>query len=431
MKDFHRHHEVRVRKFFILVLCVLLMSCGVSPSVPPSSSGDPGNAGTLRPTPSFGLARPTAQAVVAGQKLLVPMSALPSGGFGSDVVLILDQPPTGFTAAPLQLTAGGTQPYSGESEVSVASTVPAGTYGLTFKGSSGALSVTTSVQVTVTVPPSFTLRLASPVLRVQSGQNTDLVVTVVPGGVFAGPVDLMLLGAPSGIGGTLSLAAGTLTGTLALSVNSSVAPGTYEVMVHSSAGPLNADVPLSLTVSSAPVPPFLAVNMVEPSVGVRAGDAVSVVIFVQRSGDVGPVQVSLDAAPPGISAVPLEIPADAVSGTLTLQTGTQLPPGPLALQVNAKSGTLTAHTTLGLIVTPSTPPTFTVRDIGNVWVTIGGNRDVSVQAGAAYGFDSDITLSLEDPPTGLTARGQRRVGCAGPVSRAAGLPTTWRPGRCT
>jgi len=106
--------------------------------------------------------------------------------------------------------------------------------------------------------PSFTLALNPTSLTVQQGSSGSITLAVTPQNGFTGAVNLALVngnGNPvSGI--NLSPASVTVSGTspvtqnLTLTVGSSVATGTYTLLVRGSSGSLTQQVGLSLTVSA-------------------------------------------------------------------------------------------------------------------------------------------------------------------------------------
>jgi hypothetical protein len=101
-------------------------------------------------TPSFTLsATPSSQSVTAGSNTSYTVTAAPVNGFTGTVSLTVSGLPTGAsgTFSPSSISGG-----SGSSTLAVSTTssMAAGTYPLTVKGTSGSLTETTSVTLTVT-----------------------------------------------------------------------------------------------------------------------------------------------------------------------------------------------------------------------------------------------------------------------------------------
>jgi hypothetical protein len=137
-------------------------------------------------------------------------------------------------------------------------------------------------------PKPFTLSLNPTSLTVQQGSSGQTTLTVTPQNGFTGTVSLSLAGAPSGV--TLSPTSVTVSGsgpvaqTLTLSVDESVAPGTYPLQVRGGVGGHVQEVSLSLTVTVAP-PPFTgALDLPSPLETVAPGGQVQVPVRAVFNG---------------------------------------------------------------------------------------------------------------------------------------------------
>jgi hypothetical protein len=139
--------------------------------------------------------------------------------------------------------------------VSVAGSVAPGTYSLQVRATSGSLTKTANLSLTVTTAPDFTISLNPTSLTVQQGLSGTTQLTITPQGGFTGTVSLSLVGAPSGV--TLSPTSVTVSGsspvnqTLTVSVAGSVAPGTYSLQLQATSGSLTKTAGLSLTVTAS------------------------------------------------------------------------------------------------------------------------------------------------------------------------------------
>jgi hypothetical protein len=81
------------------------------------------------------------------------------------------------------------------------------------------------------------------------------------------------------------------------------------------------------------------------------GQQAQVAVNVERAaGTLGAAAITLQDAPEGVTAQPLTIAAEATSGTLFIEAGSEVEPGPYSLTVRAEVGTTTASTTLQLTV---------------------------------------------------------------------------------
>ena len=103
------------------------------------------------PAPDFSLsATPSAQSVPAGSSGAYPVTVTPINSFSGTVTLGVSGLPSGATAgfAPPSITGGGGSTMT----VTVGAGVALGTYPLTITGTSGSLSHTAGVNLTVTMP---------------------------------------------------------------------------------------------------------------------------------------------------------------------------------------------------------------------------------------------------------------------------------------
>ncbi|WP_126216920.1 choice-of-anchor U domain-containing protein [Thermus scotoductus] len=112
--------------------------------------------------------------------------------------------------------------------------------------------------------PDFTIALDPDTLTVQQGSSGTTTLTLTPQNGFTGQVTLTLerqdgTSAPSGISlspGSVNVAgSGPVTQTLTVSVESSVAAGSYALRVKATSGDLTRYANLSLTVTAPPTPP--------------------------------------------------------------------------------------------------------------------------------------------------------------------------------
>jgi hypothetical protein len=197
-------------------------------------------------------ANPGTLMLAQGASISSTITVAPSGGFTGSVGFTASGLPSGVTATFNPTTTTGittlTLTASGSASVG-ASTV-------TIKGTSGALSATTSVALTIKAAtvapqPSFSLALNPRTESVAQGGSIQSVVTVSPAGGFSGGVALSASGVPAGVTATFSPATTTSSSTLALAAGSTAAPGVSNITINGVSGSLKASVTLPLTVSAA------------------------------------------------------------------------------------------------------------------------------------------------------------------------------------
>jgi len=264
-------------KLFLPLAALLLAACNNLPDPQPKS---------------FTLAlNPATLSVAQGSSAATTLTVTPQNGFNGTVNLALvagqDRVPQGLTLSPGSVQVSGTSPVNQSLTLSAQFTTPRGTYRLKVRATSGSLTREADLTVVVTAPPpplDFTLSLNPTSLTVQQGSNGQTTLTVTPHGGFTGTVSLSLVGAPGGV--TLSPTAVTVSGSgpvaqaLTLSVDESVAPGTYPLQVQGTAGGHVRRANLTLTVTAAP-PPFTgALDLPSPLQTVAPGGQVQVPVRV-------------------------------------------------------------------------------------------------------------------------------------------------------
>jgi hypothetical protein len=192
-------------------------------------------------------------------------------------------------------------------------------------------------------------------LTVEPGGSATTTVRVTRAGGFGGTVDLALADLPAGI--TATLAPGTLASDVTQSVitttvDAGVAPGSYALAVTGSgAGVRAARITIPVTVAGGPPAP--AITVAAPSgVTIAQGATGTATVGFARTHFTGDVTVSLEAAPAGISAERVTVPAGASAGVLGLSVAAGVTTGARALTVRlaGPGGEPTATTTLALTV---------------------------------------------------------------------------------
>ncbi|TAM79463.1 MAG: hypothetical protein EPN47_16800 [Acidobacteria bacterium] len=167
---------------------------------------------TVNPlSPDFSLsATPGSQTVTAGTGTSYTVTITPSGGFNGSVSLSVSGLPSGATGT------FTTNPATSSSTLNIAtsSSTPAGTSTLTITGTSGGLTHTTTVSLTVNAPASgdFSISASPGSLTLKNGQSGSYTVTISPSGGFTGLVDLTVSGCPGNTGCSFSVTPLNITG---------------------------------------------------------------------------------------------------------------------------------------------------------------------------------------------------------------------------
>jgi thermitase len=152
--------------------------------------------------PDFTIAAsPTAVSVVRGVQAAYTISIGSEHGFAGSVALSATGLPAGAVAsfAPASVLASGSSTLA----VATTSAAPAGSYTFTVRGTSGSLTHTLNVSLTVTVPPpptaSFTLT-ATPGSRIlKQGRETTFRVTVNGPSEVQDAIEFSVAGLPPGV----------------------------------------------------------------------------------------------------------------------------------------------------------------------------------------------------------------------------------------
>ena len=176
------------------------------------------------------------------------VSATPPNGFGPDVKLSLSgltrsQGSWAFTPATI---AGGSG--SAQLSVTVAASLPAGSYPLTVTGKGGGLTRTASVMLVVSTAADFAVAVSPSSRSVSSGGTASYTVTVTAKNGFTGTVSFSADGLPPGA--TASFTRSTLAGSggSTLTVKTGTAHGTFLLTVRASSGVRLHSASASLTV---------------------------------------------------------------------------------------------------------------------------------------------------------------------------------------
>jgi subtilisin family serine protease len=189
--------------------------------------------------PDFGLGvTPSARTVNAGAAAGFTVSVGPLNGFTGDVALSLSGLPgsVGSAAFSPATVAGGA---SSQLTVTTLGTAPAGAYQLMITGTSGAITHTATVSLTVQAR-DFTLSASPSSITVSRGQTASYSVAVGAVNGFTGNVTLSVSGVPSG--SILSWSANPVavpgTSMLRIRTTASTLRGTFSVRVTGKSGTL-------------------------------------------------------------------------------------------------------------------------------------------------------------------------------------------------
>ena len=326
--------------------------------------------------------------------------------FTGPVDLVVTSAPPGITAviSPSTVTPNVTATMT----VSVAPGQAFGPYDIFVKGISsiGERMGRGTVIVPLTNPPNpppsgtFTLTSLSTV-NASAGTSANLSIQIFRTDFTLVPINLSLESAPPGITGTFTPAAPTgNSATLQVTVAAGVQPGSYPVTIKGEAAgrivtrPISVVVPLAGTFSLSVPSPRTVGQMTTAQIPVT----------ITRTNFTGPVTLTLENPPPGMTGFFGNNPASGTSSSLlNLTVGVNVPAGTYALTIRGTSPGQ-ADQTASLQVDVFVNFTLTASPSGNPGVLIypGGTGTATITLNRGN-FTGDVQLSIQSVPAGLSA----------------------------
>lgn len=363
------------------------------------------------PAPDFSVSgNPGALSVVAGGSGASSITLTPSGGFASNVALLVTGLPSGATASFAQTSiASG----SGSTLLTVQTgAAGVGNSTLTVTASGGGLSHTVTIGLTISArppPADFSLSANPASLAVVAGGSAATsTIAALPSGGFASDLTLSFSGAPKGLNLSLSpatIAGGSGSSTLSVQAAGS-APGSFTITVTATGGGSSHTAMIALSV--APAPDFAATaNPGALSITAGGAAATSAVSITPSAGFSSAVSLSVAGQPGGATATFDRSIVNGGSGsaTLTVQAPSAAA-GNYPLTITASGGGLTHTTALELsIAAAAPPPDFTVlaRPSSLALISGGAAGTSSIQIAPVNGFARDVALMVTGAPPGATA----------------------------
>ena len=174
-----------------------------------------------------------------------------TAGFNDNVSLSATLP-SGFSVlfSNNPVSAGSTSTVG----IAAAESVAAGQYTIMITGTSGTLTHSATLLITVDAAPDFALSTSNGQLTVTAGGSNSTQVTVQSLNGFSGSVNLSTISSPSGPSATFDqptvtvTSGGSATSTLTVSTSSSTSPGTYTITVTGTTGSVSHSVGFTFVV---------------------------------------------------------------------------------------------------------------------------------------------------------------------------------------
>jgi subtilisin family serine protease len=307
----------------------------------------------LASAPDFTISGSPASVTAApGSEASYSLTVSNVNGFADDIDLTLSGLSTAqatWTFSPA-LVSGG----SGTStlQVTPAASLPEGAYPLTVTATSNSVVHTASLTLVVAAPGTFTVSAAPASASAEAGSPASFTVTLTRINGFSGSVELTLEGVPPAVSSwefSPQIVNGD-TSTLTIATASNATPGSYQLSVSGTSGPLHETAPITLVITATPT--FdLTVSPTYRSVarGRQASYSVSV---SPLHGFHGRVSLTVTGLPGGAVGrfLPSTVGARG-SSTLVVSTLRTSPKGTFSLVVRGQSGSLSRSATVTLVLT--------------------------------------------------------------------------------
>ena len=325
--------------------------------------------------------------------------AIQRTNFTGPVTLTLENPPAGITGSFNPTPATGDQSVL---TINVASTVAPGTYNLTVKGAAtGQTDKTTTVALTVTAAPNYTLSVTPTTLNISAGGNAQATVNIARSN-FTGTVNLALDAPPAGITATFNPAAATgNTSTATVNVAANVAPGNHTLTIKGTATGV-ADKTTTLTVTVGASGTF-TISASPPALTIAPGTNSSSNITIVRTNLTSDVALTLVNPPTGITGTftPATLTGTVLTSALQVNVAANVTPGTYPITVQGVGGSVTQTTTVNVTV-PAAGSTVTLAMTPTTLSIAQGSSGQATMTATRTNFTGNITPTVTGNPAGMT-----------------------------
>src|SRR5262249_31356550 len=180
-------------------------------------------------------------------------------------------------------------------------TVTATPLALTVTGTSGAITESTTIRLTVVGRPDFSITAAPPAaVTITPGSNPTATLTVASLFGFTGSVSISAAGLPPGVSANFSPSSVNGSGTIVANFNAQTTTpaGTTNISIVGTSGTLTHSATIALTVTGAS---DFSLAATSASV-VQGGTATSTITVTRLGGFAGTVALSASGLPAGVTA---------------------------------------------------------------------------------------------------------------------------------
>jgi hypothetical protein len=357
------------------------------------------NAWPNSSTPNFTLSAAPASVTITqgGAGGTSTITIAPTNGFSGAVTLSASGLPSGVTAG------FGTNPATGTSVLTLTASASAttGAATVTVTGTSGSLTHTTNVGLTVNGTPNFALGASPTSLTITQGAaGGTSTISITPQNGFTGSVTLAASGLPAGVTAGFGTNPATATSILTLTASGTATTGAATVTITGTSGSLTHTTTVSLTVN--PAPNFsLAASPTSVTISQGGAAGSSTVTITKLNGFSGSVTMAASGLPSGVTAAFSPNPGTTTS-KLTLTAGASAAIGTVTVTITGTSGSLTHTTTLSLTVTAT--PNFALSASPNsLTIAKGASGASTITIAPQNGFTGSVTFAASGLPSGVTA----------------------------
>ena len=335
---------------------------------------------------------PSSLTITQGTSGTSTITVTPEFGFTGSVTLSATGLPAGVTASFSPSTTTGTSVLT--LTASSLSSLPA-SQAITVTGTSGSLTETTTLLLTVNPGPNFILGASPTVMTLPQGGSGNSTITVTGSNGFAGSLSLSASNLPLGVTASFSPVSTTGTSVLTLTVSSTATVGPSSILITGTSGSLVAETSLPLTVST------FTLSSSPTSLSINQGTSGTSNITVNNDyGFTGNVSLVAGGLPNGVTASFSQNPTNG-SSVLTLTASSFAVPGYQYVTIAGTSGTLTKQTNIGLTVNP--PPFTITSSVASAGLFQGDSLTSIITVTPQSGFSGSVSLTASGLASGLSA----------------------------
>lgn len=336
--------------------------------------------------------------LVGGASVSSIISVNGQNGFSGNVSFSVAGVPRGVTAT---FSSASSEWKSTLTLQPGASAVP-GTYEVTVTGTSGTL--TSSATVALTIPqPSFSLAATPSALTVLAGGSgaNSLISVSNEVGLSNGAVSLAVFGAPAGVTVTMnwpSLAPGASV-TLTTSAGATVKPGTYPITITGTSGTATSSTTIALTIPQPSFSLSATASGLTLDVGQDGWNLPIDISVVNPVALAAKVSLAVSGLPAGVTSSFAVV--NATTEGLMFKVASTTAPGAYPVMVTGTSGEATNSTTIELTISN---PTFSLSSSASaLTLVVGGASTTStITVNDQNGFTGSVAFSISGVPSGVT-----------------------------